>query len=66
MSRSSRRPILVGAAAILQRESNPTQAHEPLELMAAALEAAAEDAGCPALLREADAISAPRLSLIHI
>jgi len=60
LSRSSRRPILVGAAAILQRESNPTQAHEPLELMAAALEAAAEDAGCPALLREADAISAPR------
>lgn len=60
MSSSSRRPVLVGAAAILQRETDPSQAREPLELMAAALEAAAADAGCPDLLREADAISAPR------
>jgi acetyl-CoA C-acetyltransferase len=56
----ARRPVLVGAAAISQREEDPASAREPLELMADALMAAAADAGVPALLAEADVVMAPR------
>ena len=59
-SADPRRPVLVGAAAVMQREADPNDAREPLALMGDALEAAAEDAGVQALLREADAIMAPR------
>ena len=55
-----RTPVLVGAAAIQQREDDPSQAREPVELMAQALQAAATDAGCPDLLARADSIRAPR------
>jgi acetyl-CoA C-acetyltransferase len=55
-----RTPVLVGAAAVSQREADPERAQEPLALMAAALERAAEDAGSRALLARADSIRAPR------
>ena len=53
-------PILVGVAAVTQREADPARAREPLALMALALERAAEDAGSRALLVRADSIRAPR------
>jgi len=56
----ARRPVLVGASAIVQREPDPANALEPLELMARALEEAADDAGTRLLLAEADSIMAPR------
>ena len=52
--------MLVGVGAISQREEDPSRAREPLALMIAALERAAEDAGCRALLARADSIRAPR------
>jgi acetyl-CoA C-acetyltransferase len=55
-----RTPVLVGAAAITQHPEDPSQASEPLELMAGALEAAARDAGSKALLTDVDFIWAPR------
>lgn len=55
-----RTPVLVGAAAVQQREDDPDRAVEPLELMIRSLEAAADDAGCPALLAKADSVRAPR------
>lgn len=55
-----RTPVLVGVAAISQREEDPDRAREPLSLMAAALERAAEDAGSPALLARADSIRSAR------
>ena len=60
MTDTARRPILVGAAAITQRITDPANAREPLDLMADALEAAAADAGTQRLLMEADAVMAPR------
>ncbi|MEE2662797.1 MAG: acetyl-CoA acetyltransferase [Myxococcota bacterium] len=60
MTDPARQPLLVGAAAITQRETDPANAREPLELMADALEAAAADAGTRRLLTEADAVMAPR------
>jgi acetyl-CoA C-acetyltransferase len=60
MSIDPRTPVLVGVGAAIQREDDPEKAAEPLELMARALEAAAEDAGAPQLLSKLDAISAPR------
>lgn len=53
-------PVLVGAAAVQQHEDDPTLALEPLDLMARALEAAADDAGSRELLAKADSIRAPR------
>ena len=53
-------PILVGAAAVQQREDDPSIAREPVELMIAALEAAADDAGNRDLLARASSIRAPR------
>lgn len=60
MTDDERRPVLVGTAAVKQREEDPAKAREPIELMAAALEGAADDAGSRRLLAEADAILAPR------
>ena len=56
----SRTPVLVGAGAVRQREADPTQAREPVALMAAALERAAEDAGSRRLLERADRIYMPQ------
>ncbi|RMF22008.1 MAG: acetyl-CoA acetyltransferase [Deltaproteobacteria bacterium] len=55
-----RTPVLVGAAAVEQRLDDPEQALEPVELMIAALERAAGDAGSSDLLARADSIRAPR------
>ncbi len=52
--------MLVGVGAISQREEDPARAREPLDLMIAALERAAEDAGTRALLERADSVRAPR------
>src|SRR5262245_66667102 len=60
MPPDSRVPVLVGVAAVQQREDDPAKAREPVKLMIAALEAAAEDAGAKALLARADGIAAPR------
>jgi acetyl-CoA C-acetyltransferase len=60
MTNDSRTPVLVGVAAVTQREEDPGRAREPVELMVAALEAAAADAGTRALLSRADSIRAPR------
>jgi acetyl-CoA C-acetyltransferase len=53
-------PVLVGVGTVTQKEQDPARAREPTDLMAAALERAAEDAGCRALLARADSIRAPR------
>jgi acetyl-CoA C-acetyltransferase len=55
-----RTPVLVGAAAVTQRAEDPRELSEPLELMAEALERAAEDAGSKSLLTDVDSIWAPR------
>jgi acetyl-CoA C-acetyltransferase len=55
-----RTPVLVGVGAVQQREDDWERAREPVELMIAALERAAEDAGSRALLARADRIAAPR------
>jgi acetyl-CoA C-acetyltransferase len=55
-----RTPVLVGVGAISQREEDPSRAVEPLGLMVAALERAADDAGSRALLARADSVRAPR------
>jgi len=60
MPNDSRTPVLVGVAAVTQREEDPSRAREPVELMIAALAAAAADAGTRALLSRADSIRAPR------
>ena len=52
--------MLVGAAAISQRLDDPREALDATALMVRALRAAGEDAGAPALLAQADAISVPR------
>jgi acetyl-CoA C-acetyltransferase len=52
--------VLVGVGAISQRCEDPREAREPLELLVAALERAAEDAGSRALLAKADRICAAR------
>jgi acetyl-CoA C-acetyltransferase len=51
-----RTPVLVGAAQLSQRVEDPALAREPLVLMSDALRLAAEDAGAPALLTQADSI----------
>jgi acetyl-CoA C-acetyltransferase len=58
--KTERTPVLVGAAALQQREDDPARAREPLALMGDALERAAEDAGSRALLARADSIRVPR------
>jgi acetyl-CoA C-acetyltransferase len=59
-SLDSRTPVLVGAAAVVQREPDPALAREPAALMREALERAADDAGSHALLGRADTIHVPR------
>ncbi|NRA06763.1 MAG: acetyl-CoA acetyltransferase [Myxococcales bacterium] len=56
----ARAPVLAGAAAVLQRESDPSRALEPVDLMARALSLAARDAGAGDWLDRADAILVPR------
>jgi len=53
-------PVVVGAAALVERFEDPREGSEPLELMARVLERAAEDAGSKALLPAVDAIQVPR------
>ncbi|MBW2242421.1 MAG: acetyl-CoA acetyltransferase [Deltaproteobacteria bacterium] len=53
---SPRTPVLVGLAQLEQRTDDFTEAKEPLELMVDAVRAAAEDAGCTALLEQTDAV----------
>ena len=60
MTPDARTPVLVGVGAVSQREDDPACAREPLALMIAALERAAEDAGSRALLERADSVRAPR------
>ena len=60
MALDPRTPVLVGAGGVQQREDDFDKALEPVELMIAALERAAEDAGTRALLARADSIRAPR------
>jgi acetyl-CoA C-acetyltransferase len=53
-------PVLVGVGVVQQREEDPSDAVEPIELMARALERAAQDAGDPSLLARASEIMLPR------
>ncbi len=53
-------PVIAGVGQVLQRLDDPREAAEPLEMMVAALERAAEDAAAPKLLGRADAIYVPR------
>ena len=55
-----KRPVLVGVSAIQQRADDPSRAAEAFELMARALEAAADDAGSRALIQRASSIRVPR------
>lgn len=48
-----RTPVLVGAGQFLQKPDNPVDAIEPVSMMQAALEAAAQDAGAASLLSDA-------------
>ena len=52
MTLHPRTPVLVGIAAVDQRCEDPTDSREAFELMVAALEAAADDAGSRRLLEE--------------
>ena len=52
-------PVLVGVGALTEQVEDPREASEPLELMAAALGRAAEDAGSKAILAEIDTIWIP-------
>jgi acetyl-CoA C-acetyltransferase len=52
----ARTPILVGAGQLMQRCEDPADGEEPLELIAQAMQRAADDAGAPTLLERADSI----------
>jgi acetyl-CoA C-acetyltransferase len=60
MTLDPRTPVLVGVAAVDQRREDPADSVEAFELMVAALEAAALDAGSRGLLAEAGSIRVPR------
>jgi acetyl-CoA C-acetyltransferase len=60
MSLDPRTPVLVGVGAVTEQVDDPREASEPLDLMAVALERAAEDAGNKALLAAVDSIWIPR------
>ena len=49
-------PVLVGISQLEQRIGDPEAAREPVDLMIDAVRAAAEDAGCPALLELAGSV----------
>lgn len=59
MSIDPRTPVLVGAGVAHQRHDDPALAAEPVELMALAAEAAADDAGSRALLGGTQRIAVP-------
>jgi len=50
-------PIIVGVGQITNRAASVAEAVEPLDLMATAARAAAEDAGAPALLSQLDSVT---------
>lgn len=54
-----RTPVLVGAGTASQRFDDPRDGADAIGLMVAACEAAAADAGAPALLRRADLVLVP-------
>jgi acetyl-CoA C-acetyltransferase len=56
----SRHPVLVGAGVSVQHLDDPRSSVSALELMAQALQAAAEDAGQPSILRAVEQITVPR------
>ncbi len=60
MSLNPRTPVLVGAGAISQRVDDPLESPEAIELMIAALEQAADDAGRRDILSRADSVWVPR------
>ena len=60
MQLDPRTPVLVGVGAIQQKLDDPLSAREPIELMIAALQCAADDAGSRELLAQADSIRVPR------
>ncbi|MEM9177405.1 MAG: hypothetical protein AAGC67_19495, partial [Myxococcota bacterium] len=60
MPADPRTPVLVGAAAVVQRGEDPSQLAEPLDLMEESGRLAADDAGSSVLLTELDRIWAPR------
>jgi len=60
MPLDSNTPVLVGAAAVQQREADATVAGEALDLMERALRRAGEDAGDPGLLARAGEILVPQ------
>lgn len=55
-----RTPIIVGVGQVRQKVEDPMEALEPLLLMEAAAELAAEDAGSKRILQELDAIRVPQ------
>jgi acetyl-CoA C-acetyltransferase len=59
VSLDPRTPVLVGAAVANQREDDPVDAVEALELMARAIEGAATDAGSTAIIAGAHLFSVP-------
>jgi acetyl-CoA C-acetyltransferase len=60
VSLDPRTPVLVGAGVAQRRFEDPREALEAADLMAEALRFAAEDAGSPRLLSEADSVRVPR------
>jgi acetyl-CoA C-acetyltransferase len=60
MASDDRTPIIVGVAQIEQREDDPANAKEPLELMVEAVRAAAADCGNPKILELADSVRVVR------
>ena len=60
MTLDPRTPVLVGAGVATQRNDDAGAALEPIELMAIALERAADDAGAAGLLARADCIRVPK------
>ena len=56
MTPDPRTPVVVGVGQIEQRVEDPQQGAEPLEMMSAAVERAADDAGSRDLLRAADSV----------
>ncbi len=55
-----RTPVVVGVGAVQQRCDDPGDAREAVELMAAAVERAAADAGAPTLATEAQLVAVPK------
>ncbi len=60
MAPDPRSPLLVGVSQIEQRVDDPLAGDEPLEMMIAAVERAAHDAGSRRLLARADAVCVTR------